>query len=119
MQGVRRLLQSHISEERVDGPQPDVPRASTVFASAFQVIEEETNERCIEVFDPNLGWHFAEPFLGKLQKQTEAVAISGNGMRARLSLAEQAIGEKRLKKRRKADGNHSCTCRWIIRSVAS
>jgi hypothetical protein len=84
MQDVRRLLQSHVSKERVDGSQPDVPRASTVFASAFQVIEEETNERCIEVFDPNLGGPFAEPILGKLQKQTEAVAISGNGMRARL-----------------------------------
>jgi hypothetical protein len=103
----------------VDGSQPGVPRASTVFASAFQVIEEETNERCIEVFDPDLGGHFAEPFLGKLQKQTEAIAISRYCMRARLSLAKQAIGEKRLKKRGEAGGNHGCTCRWISRSVAS
>ena len=119
MQGMRGLLQSHVSEERVDGPQPDVPRASTVFASAFQVIEEETNEGCIEVFDPDLGGHFAESFFGKLQKQTEAIAISGNRMRAGLPLAKQAIGEEGLKKRGKAGGNHGCTSRWISRSVAS
>ena len=119
MQGMRGLLQSHVSEKRVDGSQPGVPRASTVFASAFQVIEEEANERCIEVLNPDLKGHFAEPFFGKLQKQAEAIAISGNRMRARLFLAKQAIGEKRLKKRGKAGRNHGCTFRWISRSVAS
>ena len=60
----------------MDGPQPGIPRASAVFASAFQVIEEKTNEGRIEVFDPELGGTFVEPFFGKLQKQAEAIAIS-------------------------------------------
>jgi len=84
----------------------------------LQVIAEETNEWCIEVFDPDLGGRFAEPFFGKLQKQTEAVAISGNGKRARLSLAKQAIGEKRLKKRRKAGGNQEAGT-WLSRNRRS
>ena len=59
----------------------------------------------------SLGGHFVEPFFGKLQKQAEAIAISGDRMRARLSLAKQAIGEEGLKKRGKAGGNHGCTSR--------
>ena len=42
----------------MDGPQPGVPRASAVFAGAFQVIEEKTDEGGIEVFDPELGGTF-------------------------------------------------------------
>ena len=119
MQGMRGLLQSHVPEKRVDGSQPNIPRASAVFASAFQVIEEETNEGSIEVFDAELGGAFVEPFLGELQKQAKGIAISRYGMRARLPLTKQTIGEERLKKRGKAGGNHGCTSRWINRSVAS
>ena len=81
----------------MDSSQPNVPRASAVFASAFQVIEEEPNEGCIEVFDAELGWAFVELFLGELQKQAKGVAISRYGMRARLPLAKQTIGEEGLK----------------------
>jgi hypothetical protein len=38
----------------VDGCQPDIPRASAVLTSAFQVIEECANEGSIKVFDPEL-----------------------------------------------------------------
>jgi hypothetical protein len=93
----------------VDGSQPNVPRASAVFASTFQVIEEETKEGSIEVFDAELGGAFVEPFLGELQQQAEAVPISRYGMWARLPLTKQAIGEKRLKERRKTGGHHGCT----------
>ena len=40
----------------MDGSQTNVPRASTVFAGALQVIEKETNEGGIKIFDPN--WEF-------------------------------------------------------------
>ena len=83
------------------------------------MIEEEANKGSSEVFDPELGGHFAESFFGELQKQTEAIAITRDRMRAGLPLANQAIGEEGLKKRRKAGGNHGCTSRWISRSVAS
>jgi hypothetical protein len=95
----------------VDSSQPDVPCASAVFASAFQVIEEEANEWRVEVFDPELGGAFAELFLGKLQEQAKGIAISRNCMWARLSLAKQTISEERLKERRKASRNHGCTSR--------
>jgi hypothetical protein len=111
MQDMRRLLQSHVPEKRVDGSQPNIPRASAVFASAFQVIEEETDEGSIEVFDAELGGAFVEPFLGELQKQTKGIAISCYRMRACLPLTKQTIGEKRLKKRGEAGGHHGCTSR--------
>jgi hypothetical protein len=98
-------------EERVDGTQPGIPGACAISASAFQVIEEEANKGSIGVFDPDLGGHFAESFFGKLQKQAEAIAVSRDRMRARLSLAKQSIGEERLKKRGKAGGNHGRTSR--------
>jgi hypothetical protein len=95
----------------VDGTQPGIPGACAIFASAFQVIEEGANKGSIEVFDPDLVGQLAESFFGKLQKQAEAIAVSRDRMRARLSLAKQAIGEERLKKRGKAGGNHGRTSR--------
>jgi hypothetical protein len=111
MQGMRGLLQSHVPEKRVDGSQPNIPRASAVFASAFQVIEEETHEGSIAVFDAELGGAFVEPFLGELQQEAETVPISRHGMGARLALTKQTICEKRLQERRKAGGHHGCTSR--------
>jgi hypothetical protein len=107
MPSVRRLFQSHVSKERVNGSQPNVPRASAVFANALQLIEEKTNEGSIEVFDAKLGWAFVKPFFRKLQKQAEAVAVCRDGIRARLPLAKQTIGEEALKKGGKAGGNHA------------
>jgi hypothetical protein len=52
----------------VDGCQPDIPRASAVLTSAFQVIEECANEGSIKVFDPELAGALAELFFGELQK---------------------------------------------------
>jgi hypothetical protein len=94
MQGIRGLFQSYVPEERVDRAQPDIPGASTVFASALQVIEEKTNKESIEVFDTKLGWALVEPFFRKLQKQAEGIAVSRDGIRARLPLAKQTIGEE-------------------------
>lgn len=111
MQGLRGLLQSHVPEKRVDGSQPNIPRARAVFAGAFQVIEEETNEGSIEVFDAEMGGTFVEPFLGELQQEAEAVPISRHGMGARLPLTKQTIGEESLQERRKAGGHHGCTSR--------
>jgi len=111
MQGMRGLLQGHVPEKRVDGSQPNIPRASAVFASAFQVIEEETDEGSIKVFDAELGGASVEPFFGKLQKQTKGIAISCYRMRACLPLTKQTIGEKGLQERRKAGGHHGCTSR--------
>jgi len=63
------------------------------------MFKEKTTERCIQIFDPELGGHFAESFLGKLQKQ--------------------AIGKEGLEKRWNAGRDHSRTSRGISRSVAS
>jgi hypothetical protein len=70
------------------------------------VIEEETNKGCIEILDAKLGGHFAESFLGKLQKQAEAIAISRDGVRTRLPLAQQTIGKEGLKKEGEVGRNH-------------
>ena len=95
----------------MDGSQACIPRASAVFANTFQVVEEKTNKRRIEILDAELGGHFAESFFGKMQKQAEAIAISRDRMRARLPLAKQAIGKEGLKKRGKVGGNHGRTSR--------
>jgi hypothetical protein len=93
----------------VDGSQPNVARASVVFAGAFQVVEKKTDEGSVEVLDAELGWTFVEPLFGELQKQAKGITISRYCMRACLPLAKQAISEERLKKRGKAGGNHGCT----------
>jgi hypothetical protein len=83
------------------------------------MLKEETDERCIEIFDSELNWHLAESFLSKLQKQAEAIAICRDSVWARLPLAKQTISKERLKKRGEAGGNHRGTSRGIRRSVAS
>jgi hypothetical protein len=87
--------------------------------TAFQVLEEKANKGRIEILDAKLGGHFAELFFGKMQKQAEAIAISRDGVRARLPLAKQAIGKEGLKKGGKVSGNHGRTSARISRSVAS
>jgi hypothetical protein len=119
MQGMRGLFQSQVAEERGDGSQANVPRASAVFASVFQGSEEESNEGSLEVFDAELGGAFVEPFLGELQKQAKAIAIAGDGMWARLRLAKQPMGEERLEEGRKGGGHHGSTSRCSNRRLAS
>ena len=76
------------------------------FCECFQGVEKKTNEGRIEVFDPELGGHFAESFFGKMQKQAEAIAISSDGVRARLPLTKQAISKEGLKKSGETGGHH-------------
>jgi hypothetical protein len=94
-------------------------RTSAVFASAFQVIEEEADKERIEILDAKLGRHSAESFFSKMEEQAEAIAISLYCARTRLQLPEQAIGKEGLKKGGKIGGDHGCTSRSINRSVAS
>jgi hypothetical protein len=103
----------------VDSSEARIPCPSAVLANTFQLVEEKTNERCIEILDAKLGRHFAESFFGKMQKQAEAITISRDRMWARLPLAQKAIGKEALKKRGKGGRDHGCTSRWISRSVAS
>ena len=88
-------------------------------ADTFQVVEEKTNKGRIEILDGELGGHFAESFLGKVQKQAEAITISRYGIRTRLQLLKQAFSKEGLKERRKVGADHGCTSRSISRSVAN
>jgi len=103
----------------MDGPQAGIARASAVFPDALQVFKEETNKGRIEVFDQELGGHFAESVFGKMQKQPEAIAIPRYRMRARLLLAKQALRKEGLKWRSKVGGHQRSTFPSISRSVAS
>src|SRR5215467_4496688 len=103
----------------MDRPQAGIPRASAIFTNALQVFKEETNKGRIEIFDQELRGHFAESFLGKMQKQAEAIAIPRYRMRARLPLVKQAIRKEGLKERGKVGGHHRCTFPSISRSVAN
>jgi hypothetical protein len=103
----------------VDGRQTRIPRASAIFANAFKVFEKEPEEGCVEIFDQDLGWYFAESFFCKMQKQTEAIAISGYRVGARSPLAKQTISKEGLKKSGKRGRDHRCSSRSINRSVAN
>jgi hypothetical protein len=57
------------------------------------MVQEETDQWCIQIFDLELRGDFAESFFGELQKQAKAIAISRDGVRAHCPLAKQAIGK--------------------------
>jgi hypothetical protein len=83
----------------VDSCQPCIPSASGVLADLFQVFKENAEKSRVEIFDRQLGRHFAESLFCKLQKQPEGIPIAGYGVWARLSLPKEPISKERLKKR--------------------
>ena len=85
------------------------------------MIEELADEGRVEVFDHQVARGLAESAHREVQQKPEAVAVSGNGMRAGPTLSEQAVGEERLQEGREGGGDHDCTSSYLStrRSVAS
>ena len=78
--------------------QPDIAAARTVVAFLLDVIEKRTEERCVEIRYRQIRRRFAERLLRMVQKQSKGVAVTRDGVWARLSLADETVNEERLQK---------------------
>ena len=99
------FLESYVLKEGMNCGQTDVASASTVLSVLLEMIKEIADERHVQILDHELRGCFAEPFLCKMEEQTEGIAIPRYRIGACAPLPAQAICKKRLEKRGKA-GRH-------------
>ena len=109
----------------MDGGEAHISAAGAVVAFVFEMIEKEAEEHGIEVGKHDFRWYLAQLLLGIGQQETEGVAVACQGMRTRLSLPDEAVGEKRLQEGWKGSGgihgwtSGSSTRRSACRSSSS
>lgn len=82
---------------------PEIPKIHAIsslgdpdIAFFLQMIEERTEEGCIQVRHGYLRRRSTEALLYVLQQKAKSIAITGNGVRADLSLLHQSIHEEGL-----------------------
>lgn len=109
--------QRGVAEQRVDRSQTPVARARLVASFAFEVGEERSDQRRIEIADVQRGGLFAGLGRGEGQQQPVGVAIAGDGVRAGVALADEPVGEERLQHRRERGHDWLPAC--SSRSAAS
>jgi hypothetical protein len=80
----------------VDRSQADIATARTNAAALLQVVEERTDQRCVQIRQRKLRGGFVEPLLGIAQQQAEGVPVAGEGMGTGALLLHQPLGEERL-----------------------
>lgn len=114
------LVERDISEEGVKRGEPGVATARGIPAITLEVIEKVAKKAGVEVRERELGRRPAEARGGEAQEQPEGGAICGDGVRARLALPDQTVGEEGLQQRRELGGRHGTSSRsFVARSVAS
>jgi len=94
--GVGGLLKGDVLEEGADRGETEITGTSAIVSVFFTMIEESADERGVEIVQRELGREFVELLLGEPEKQPEGVAVRGDGVRAGLSLTDEAVGEKGL-----------------------
>jgi hypothetical protein len=91
-----RLMESNIAEERMKGSQAGISAAGAIAALFFEMVEEGADERSIQILEVKHRGRFLQTLPGKCEEQTEGVPVTGNGVRACLPLAHEAVGEECL-----------------------
>jgi len=101
-QRVCRLGQRDVLEEAVKGRQARVAGAGAVPALFFEVVEELGHERRVDVFDVEARGRLVQTRGREPQQEPEGVAVRTDGVRAGLSLPNEAVDEEALEKRLKS-----------------
>jgi hypothetical protein len=94
----------------MDRRQAHIATAGAVLAIAFQVIEECTKQRGVEIGHRQARRRLAQPLLRELQEQPKGIAIAGDGVRAGLALLHEPIHEERLHQRGQCGGGGHGRC---------
>ena len=98
--GVLGVAQRRVAVERVDRGEPCVAGLGAVAAVLFEVVEERSDQRRVEVGEVQLAWLLAGLLLGVGQQQPEGVAVGGDRAWAGVLLGHQPVGEPGLEGRR-------------------
>ena len=92
--GVLWFMQGDVAEEGVDGGQAAVAGPWTVAAFVLEMAQEVTHECRVDVIECEVRRRLLQRSLGVVNQQAEGVPVTGDGMRACLTLFDQAFGEE-------------------------
>lgn len=106
--GMIRHLERSIAKEGVDGSEAQVATAYTQFPVFLKVIEKTNDQRRINGLQYKSSRGRVQLLIRKFKQHPKGVAVRTDGMRTRLSLLHQALGEKPFQQWREADrrGGH-------------
>lgn len=99
-------MQRHEAEERADGGEAGVAGARIVAAFGLEMAEKAAEQRGVEIAQGHRRRRLVPLLPGIAQQQAERRAIAGDGMRACLALAHEALGEGPGQQRREIGGVH-------------
>jgi hypothetical protein len=99
--GVLGVVKRGEAEQGADRCEPGVSRAGGVAALALEMVEELADELSVDVGKIQVGWLLPGVLLGECQQELERVAVGGNGLRARVPLPDEPVGEELLQGRGK------------------
>ena len=125
LRGVLRRLKGHISKERMDRRQAEVPRSHADPVVLFQMVQELADQGRGDLLELKLRGTGVQVLLGELQQPTERISIGGDGVWAHLTLLHQSLQEESLEQRSEArhvahaDLPQRCSRRRIASRISS
>ena len=73
------VLEGRVAEEAVDSGESDVARADAVLAVPFEMLQEDADERRVDVREVESRGRLASPLVGERDQQAKGVAIGADG----------------------------------------
>jgi hypothetical protein len=99
--GVRRHLQGRVSKEGMECGEAQIP-GPHAGPLPFQVIQKRDDQRRIQLLEAQPCRRAMQPVLGELQELAKGIAVGPHGVRTRLALLHETLGEEALQERREA-----------------
>jgi hypothetical protein len=94
--GVLGVLQRQVAKQRVDRGETVVAGRGGVAAIVLEVVKERCDQGRVQLRDVELARRCAQAVCGEFQQQPEAVAVSGDRVRAGGALTDETVDEERL-----------------------
>ena len=96
LEGMGGLCEGRVAEEGVERCQPRVTSSYAVVPARLEVIEEQAEERGVEVLEVERRRGPAETLFREAEEQSEGVAVAGDGVLAGAELMNESICEEAL-----------------------
>jgi hypothetical protein len=102
----RRFSERNVSEEGMESRETVVSRAGPIASIVFQVFEKRFHELRIEFLETQSARGATKTVFGKLQQETEGVAIARHSVGTCTLLGYQTLGKEPLEESRKSGDDH-------------
>ena len=86
----------------MDRGQSQIAASNAQAAVGLELVEERGDQRCVDLLEGQVRRRPSEALLGEDQELSERVAIGADGMRTRLALLHQPLGEEAFQQGRES-----------------